>query len=43
MELLDLYGIIASEKQTQDMIAGLEARGVNFDRQLQFRQRGQQK
>ena len=43
MDLLDLYGIIASEEQTENMVHELEARGVNFNRQIQFRQRGQQK
>ena len=43
MDLLDLYGIIASEEKTENMVHELEARGVNFNRQIQFRQRGQQK
>ena len=39
MELLDLYGVIASDEQTEAMVKNLESRGVNFSRQLQFRQR----
>lgn len=42
MDLLDLYGVIANDQQVEDMVKSLETKGVNFNRQLQFRERRQQ-
>ncbi len=42
MSLLDLYGVIASDEQTESMVKRIENRGVNLNRQLQFRQPHQQ-
>lgn len=42
MDLFELYGILSSEEQTKNKLEELRARGLNFDRLLQFSQRGQQ-
>ncbi len=39
MDLLDLYGYIAPDKQVEEKMEKLQNRGVNFSRQLQFRER----
>ena len=41
MDLFELYGILATEEQTKSKLEELQARGLNFDRLLQFNQRGQ--
>ncbi len=39
MSLLDLYGYICEDKQVEEKMAQLQNRGVNFERQLQFREK----
>ena len=36
MDLINLYGIIASDEESQALLENIQAQGVNFERQIQF-------